>query len=196
MAWSVSPSLTMAQNRPYWNVMARQYAQRIGERFTVVCPARPRGAIRNAWGIDLYADFSSICEAALHAGAINASGGPVMIEMRPRAERYQGSFRNGVQSVSYGPAVSSFVVIPAGGAPPAGPQRVVYIYVNYNTRPATIGVADQYYNQPGWQRMVGPFQGTNADLRAWQSACGYHRQAAYNAPDIVQGRINCAAIGR
>jgi len=77
-----------------------------------------------------------------------------------------------------------------------GGDRTLYIYVNKNTYPATIGVADPYYNQPGWQRMVGPFQGANADIRAWQSACGYHQQHSWNAPDIVQGRINCAALGR
>ena len=189
-AWSIIPLSSRAQTRPYWNVMARQFYQQIGQRFTVTCPARPRGGIRQAWGTDVYADFSSICEAALHAGAITASGGQVTIEMRADAAPYQGSLRNGVESVPYGPALSSFVVMPGGYGP-----RVVYLYVNYNTRPATIGVADQYYNQPGWQRLVGPFEGADVDLRAWRTACGYHRQPGYNAPDIVQGNINCAAIG-
>lgn len=192
VAWSSRPAATAAQS---WNAMARPYYQNIGERFTVTCPSRPRGAIRNAWGTDLYADFSSICEAALHAGAITAAGGSVTIEMRPSANNYQGSYRNGVRSVSYGKAVSSFVVIPAGGAS-AYPQRVVYIYVNYATRPATIGVADASYNQPGWQRLAGPYAGASPDFQAWQNACDYHRQPAYNAPDIVQGRINCRALGR
>jgi hypothetical protein len=73
---------------------------------------------------------------------------------------------------------------------------VLYIYANYHTRPATIGVADQYYNQPGWQRLAGPFEGANVDIQAWRVACGYHRQPSYNAPDIVQGRINCAGLWR
>lgn len=73
-----------------------------------------------------------------------------------------------------------------------GGSETLYVYVTYNSRPATIGVANAYYQEPGWQRLRGPY---NSHPSAWREACRLHFQPGYNAPDIVAGRINCATLG-
>ena len=60
------------------------------------------------WGTDVYTDDSSICQAAVHAGAIPRSGGPVRVQAAPRQESYAGSERNGVTSQDYGAWEGSF----------------------------------------------------------------------------------------
>ncbi len=69
-----------------------------------------------------YTDGSSICSAAVHAGAIRAaSGGLVTIELRPGQTHYVGSVSHYVQSEDYEQFWSgSFLVIAseAAAAPP------------------------------------------------------------------------------
>ncbi|XP_060727626.1 cysteine-rich secretory protein LCCL domain-containing 2 [Tachysurus vachellii] len=51
-------------------------------------------------GSGIYADTSSICRAALHAGVLKASGGHVDILAMDKKNSYTGSLKNGVQSES------------------------------------------------------------------------------------------------
>lgn len=51
-------------------------------------------------GTGVYADSSSICRAALHAGVIKASGGYLDILAMDKKNSYTGSLKNGVQSES------------------------------------------------------------------------------------------------
>ncbi|KAM9460912.1 cysteine-rich secretory protein LCCL domain-containing 2 isoform 1-T2 [Clarias gariepinus] len=51
-------------------------------------------------GTGVYADSSSICRAALHAGVIKASGGYVDVLAMDKKNSYSGSLKNGVQSDS------------------------------------------------------------------------------------------------
>ncbi|XP_058257065.1 cysteine-rich secretory protein LCCL domain-containing 2 [Hemibagrus wyckioides] len=51
-------------------------------------------------GTGIYADTSSICRAALHAGVLKASGGYVDILAMDKKNSYTGSLKNGVQSES------------------------------------------------------------------------------------------------
>jgi LCCL domain-containing protein len=93
-----------------WQRNARGLAPN-GRRFTFVCrtPARPARVM----GGDLYSWDSSICNAAVHAGAITRGrGGVVTIEMRPGAMSYRGSERNGVTSTEGTRTSLGFVVIP------------------------------------------------------------------------------------
>ena len=83
-----------------------------GERFSFRCPsgkATPGQVI----GSGPYADGSSICAAAIHAGVIRAaSGGLVTIELRPGEAHYAASLSHYVQSESYDRFWSgSFLVI-------------------------------------------------------------------------------------
>lgn len=65
------------------------------------CPAEAtkRGDI---WGTQIYSGDSSICRAAVHAGALGPAGGTVrVIELGP-LDRYEGSEANGIVSHSGG----------------------------------------------------------------------------------------------
>lgn len=64
------------------------------------CPATGGGA--SVWGTDFYTDDSSLCHAAVHAGAIPASGGAVHVRSMPGRDYYTGSRRNGITSADYG----------------------------------------------------------------------------------------------
>jgi hypothetical protein len=85
-----------------------------GERFRFHCPAG-RVESGQVLGSSPYTDGSSICAAAAHAGLIRpASGGLVLIEVRPGQAHYPASLSHGVQSESYEKFWSgSFVVLPA-----------------------------------------------------------------------------------
>ncbi|XP_048887471.1 cysteine-rich secretory protein LCCL domain-containing 2 [Brienomyrus brachyistius] len=52
------------------------------------------------FGNNIYLDSSSICRAAIHAGAIKASGGYVDILALANKKTYMGTLKNGIQSES------------------------------------------------------------------------------------------------
>ncbi len=66
--------------------------------------------------------------------------------------------------------------------------RTWYVYVTVKTSPATIGVADESYSVPDWNRLAGPFA---TDAEAWKEACRLHRQPQYHSPDIASGKVRC-----
>ena len=92
-----------------------------GERFRFRCPPG-KPAPGQVIGSGPYTDGSSICAAAVHAGAIRAAGGGlVTIEVRPGQSHYLGSLSHYVQSEDYEEFWSgSFLVIApeAAGTPP------------------------------------------------------------------------------
>ena len=72
-----------------------------GERYAFRCPPGKPMPSRVS-GSGPYTDDSSICTAAVHAGAIHAKdGGDVTIEIRPGQARYAGSDRNYIKSGDY-----------------------------------------------------------------------------------------------
>ena len=90
-----------------------------GERFRFRCP--PGKAVSGqVIGSGPYTDGSSICAAAVHAGAIRAaSGGFVTIEVRPGEAHYDATFMHYVQSEAYDRFWSgSFLVVATGANPP------------------------------------------------------------------------------
>ena len=102
-----------------WAAQADSLRGKNGQRFTFACPAGGPASSR-VWGTDLYTDDSSICTAAVHAGAINVTrGGTVTIEIRPPADSYRGTQRNGIVSKTYGSYGGSFVIVSAEGSTPA-----------------------------------------------------------------------------
>ena len=64
------------------------------------CPAT--GGDAPVWGTDYYTDDSSLCRAAVHAGAIGANGGTIRARAMPGRDYYTGSRRNGIASEDYG----------------------------------------------------------------------------------------------
>ena len=83
-----------------------------GERYSFMCPSGKPQPSRIA-GSGPYTDDSSICTAAVHAGALRAKdGGEVTIEIRPGEPRYAGSDQNYLKSGNYDHVWSgSFVVL-------------------------------------------------------------------------------------
>jgi hypothetical protein len=83
-----------------------------GSRFVYVCPAA--GRKDEVWGTTIYADNSTVCSAAVQAGAIvYEDGGIVTIEHLPGRPSYTGSTANGITSSSLGPWPGSFQIIGA-----------------------------------------------------------------------------------
>lgn len=83
----------------------------------VVCP--PTGDFPyDLWGTDIYADDSSVCAAAVHAGVITAAtGGQVTVTPGGKQTTFQGSTRNGVLSQNYTEWPTSFRVAAAAQTP-------------------------------------------------------------------------------
>lgn len=80
-----------------------------GTRHTVYCPAGCGSA--SIWGTDLYADDSSICTAAIHAGVIQSGeGGLVSVIIGGEAKDFAGSSRFGITSARWRAWPRSFTV--------------------------------------------------------------------------------------
>ena len=72
------------------------------DRFDFICPPARDPSPFPVWGTDIYTDHSSICAAAVHAGAITLSGGAVRIlelDGLDGFSAYQGTSRNGITSL-------------------------------------------------------------------------------------------------
>jgi hypothetical protein len=67
----------------------------------IVCPPRGSAPSGPVWGTDVYPHDSSLCTAAVHAGALTFSGGTATIEMLPGLPAYKGSTRRGVTTNSW-----------------------------------------------------------------------------------------------
>ncbi len=67
----------------------------------------PRGSV---WGSGPYTADSNICTAAIHAGAIDMSGGPVSVIALGGLESYAGTDQNGVSTSDWGSYGSSIVI--------------------------------------------------------------------------------------
>lgn len=94
-----------------WNTSARDRVSGDEVTYTVDCP--PDGTAGNLWGTDTYTDDSSVCTAAVHAGAITLDdGGEVTFTVLPGQDSYQGSTANGVTSQDYGTWGASFRIEP------------------------------------------------------------------------------------
>lgn len=92
-----------------WNTNATQYRGK-NIRVTFNCPAG--GSAGRIWGTDTYTDDTSVCTAGVHAGLITfINGGRITIEIRPGAQSYIGSSRNGVNSSGYGGWHGSYAFI-------------------------------------------------------------------------------------
>lgn len=93
-----------------WAATAAEHRDEVGHVFTVSCP--PGGQLGEVWGTDLYADESSICSAAVHAGLLTIEeGGEVTYEIRGGASIYRGSVRQGVTTGDLGPWENAFTFV-------------------------------------------------------------------------------------
>lgn len=83
---------------------------------TCSCPAQSGPPPADIWGTLVYTTDSSLCAAALHAGAIDRRGGQVSVIMAPGRRAYRGSTRNGITSQGFSEWPASFRFV--GVAPP------------------------------------------------------------------------------
>jgi hypothetical protein len=97
---------------------ASQIPRELGETVQVRCPpdCPENGSL---WGTDVYTADSSICLAAVHAGAAPRSGGVVTVHREYGHPAYRGSIRNGVQSSDYGSYDASYRFVGVAAAPEA-----------------------------------------------------------------------------
>lgn len=77
------------------------------ERLTCTCDANAT-RLNNIWGTDVYTADSSICVAAVHAGAIPPRGGQVTAIAQAGRDAYPGITRNGIDSYNFGAYPASF----------------------------------------------------------------------------------------
>ncbi len=75
--------------------------------FSCTCGAGAASVGGAVWGTDLYTDDSTLCLAAVHAGAIGPEGGPVTVLRSEGRPLYVGSARNGVTSHDFGSYAAS-----------------------------------------------------------------------------------------
>ncbi|XP_051772003.1 vitrin isoform X5 [Ctenopharyngodon idella] len=103
--------------------------------FIVKCPANCRESKEKVYGTGVFASISSICNAAIHSGAISNSGGKVIVMKMAGQAIYKGSFANGVRSLSLPNWRESFSV--SVGKPKKGviyPSTLVFV----PSRPTTV----------------------------------------------------------
>jgi LCCL domain len=68
-------------------------------------PGAPRGPV---WGTNRYTSDSSVCGAARHSGAVGPDGGEVKVYVGPGCQRFQGTERAGLRTMSYGRYAATF----------------------------------------------------------------------------------------
>lgn len=79
-----------------------------GQRGAGSCYCAPAAMTGAVWGTGTYTEDSSICAAALHAGAVGGGGGVVTVQAFQGCNAYAGSRSNGIASSNYGPWNASF----------------------------------------------------------------------------------------
>lgn len=93
-----------------WSSTADSLGFQGGQEKSVYCPKS--GSFGNVKGSGIYTADSSLCSAAVHAGAISSSqGGLFKITMKPGRQSYYSTQLNGVTSAAHGSYSNSFVVI-------------------------------------------------------------------------------------
>lgn len=75
-----------------------QFAGTLGMKFLVKCPGKCSKIPHNVFGNELYSGDSSICQSAIHSGAINDRGGEVQFMIEPGKKLYFGSKAFGIDS--------------------------------------------------------------------------------------------------
>ncbi|XP_030124315.2 vitrin isoform X2 [Taeniopygia guttata] len=82
----------------------------INPEFIAKCPPGCQDVKYRVYGTDIYASFSSVCNAAIHSGIIDNTGGKVLVQKVAGHSGYRGSFSNGVRSLSLPRWRESFLV--------------------------------------------------------------------------------------
>lgn len=91
----------------------------VSDTNTVAAVSCPPGCTpRTVWGTEIYTNDSSVCSAAIHAGAITAeAGGVVLVTWLPGQDAYIGTTANGITTLDYGTWGGSMTVQGERSAP-------------------------------------------------------------------------------
>ncbi|MEL6831317.1 MAG: LCCL domain-containing protein [Pseudomonadota bacterium] len=103
----ISNGMRAAQGQPGGGTCPPN-ATKVSSRLSCTCSASQTNA-GTVWGTNVYTSDSSICKAAVHAGAISKSGGRINIAMASGRSSYSATTRYGVASVKWGSWDRSFV---------------------------------------------------------------------------------------
>ncbi|KFU94863.1 Vitrin, partial [Chaetura pelagica] len=82
----------------------------INPEFIAKCPPGCQDVKYRVYGTDIYASFSSVCNAAIHSGIIDNTGGKILVQKVAGHSGYRGTFSNGVRSLSLPRWRESFLV--------------------------------------------------------------------------------------
>jgi hypothetical protein len=116
-------------------------------------------------GTDVYAGWSSVCIAAVHAGAISDRGGYATLRLERGRPAYRGSKRNGVESRDWTEYRSSFRFegVAAVAPPPEAPAAPPLIEAGCSF------VSNEIHAEPGAVRRVSCPAGCAASGTVWGS---------------------------
>lgn len=67
-----------------------------------------------------------------------------------------------------------------------------WVYVNDTVTPAHVGAADSTFALAGWSKLDGPYYDAT---EVWKQVCRYHLRVEYDSPEVMAGRVDCAAMG-
>ncbi|MCC6812098.1 MAG: hypothetical protein IT381_32045 [Deltaproteobacteria bacterium] len=71
-----------------------------GTKYRISCPQLCTNG--SLWGSDPYTADSSVCKAAIHAGALKPAGGEATVIIKGGEPKFDGTTKNGVTSASWG----------------------------------------------------------------------------------------------
>jgi hypothetical protein len=72
---------------------------KVGDKILVKCPSGCDSG--SVWGDGRYTPDSRICRAAVHSGAIPASGGKAMVQFKEKFGPFEAADKNGVKSSAW-----------------------------------------------------------------------------------------------
>lgn len=176
-----------------WTTTTTSLRSQIGQTFSFICP--PSGTIGTVLGSVIYADDSSVCSAAVHAGKITAaSGGAVTVSILPGQPVYPGANVNGVTSQDHVNGSGSFIFFDTEGfasdveasraASAARANRTEEIYIRFD--------AEDRYSDP---RNIGQEFTLNCMMDPWVDdyvwgTDVYHGQSSVCLAAVHAGLIN------
>lgn len=116
----------------------------VGQRLRVSCPELTvRDTPGAVFGTDLYASDSSICAAALHAGAVSEVGGKATLQIMPGTVTYRGEDRHGVSSLDRPETARAIAFVPSMGTEIAAAQSTYAPRIDWDTKFTRTGLANR-----------------------------------------------------
>ncbi|KAF1489097.1 Vitrin, partial [Megadyptes antipodes antipodes] len=139
----------------------------INPEFIAKCPPGCQDVKYRVYGTDIYASFSSVCNAAIHSGIIDNTGGKILVQKVAGHSGYRGSFSNGVRSLSLPRWRESFLV--SEGKPRKGvtyPSTLEYS----SSKSTTVKSGNDHVNVPTGDAVRKEYQTSPVPTPATQMA--------------------------